>query len=310
MNRTSIEWTSEQLPYQELERLGYPSFPPFREIAESDAMLESYPSFYWVVGKFVQPLATIGSDLSKDRQMDLIGRAKAGLEMFLRQDISCAMLPRSAEKAQKLLEHVMVWVKFFAGMSAQPAAPIETLARSIDGLTITMQEEMDRLPMFTVIAKGNLDIHRLVEGASRGYPKSVLELLDKFIMGEINYAGKCLAFELPTSSGFHILRAVETGMKGYVHAATGALPKMNQRNWGEYIRILTDAGAHSDVIDLLKVLKTKRNPLMHPQDNLSLDDAIGLLCLCQAGIETLVADIRRRSMEVKFAESLKVLPTL
>jgi hypothetical protein len=173
-----------------------------------------------------------------------------------------------------------------------------------------MQEELDRLPTYTVTAKGNLDIHRLVKAASQGYPKAVLELLDEFITNEIDSAGKCLAFELPTSSGFHILRAVETGMKGYVYAATGALPKMNQRNWGQYIQILTDAHAHSDVIDLLKVLKTKRNPLMHPQDTLTSDDAIGLLCLCQAGIETLVADIRRRNLEIKFKESLKTIPIL
>lgn len=273
-------------------------------------MLESYPSFYWVVGKFVQPLAMIASDLPKEKQMDLVGRAKVGVEMFLRQDISCALLPRSTEKAQKLLVTLNSWATHFAGLSGPPAAPIEILARNIDGLTITLQEELDRLPTFTVIAKGNLDIHRLVQGASQGYPKTALELLDKFITDEVDYAGRCLAFELPTSCGFHILRAVETGMKGYVHAATGTLPKTNQRNWGEYIRILTDAGAHADVIDLLRVLKTKRNPLMHPQDNLSLDDAIGLLCLCQAGIETLVTDIRRRGMEIKFQESLKVLPTL
>jgi hypothetical protein len=251
-------------------------------------MLESYPSFFWVVAKFVQPLAIISGDLPKDKQMDLIGRAKVGLEMFLRQEIAVGMLPHSAVKTEKLLVLVNSWVTHFAGLGPMPGAPIEILARTVDGLTITMQEELDRLPTFTVIAKGNLDVHRLVGGASSGYPKAVLELLDRFITDEIDYAGKCLAFELPTSSGFHILRAVETGMKAYVHAASGALPKMNQRNWGEYIRILTDAGAHPDVID----------------------EAIGLLCLCQAGIETLVADIRRRGMEKKFLDSLKVLPTI
>jgi hypothetical protein len=81
---------------------------------------------------------------------------------------------------------------------------------------------------------------------------------------------RCLAFELPTSSGFHILRAVEIGIKGYLHAKAGSLPKMNQRNWGEYIRQLELASADSDLIDVLKVLKTKRNPLMHPQDSFGM----------------------------------------
>ena len=137
-----------------------------------------------------------------------------------------------------------------------------------------------------------------------------MELLDDFVRNDIDHAGKCLAFDLPTSCGFHILRAVETCAKAYVHAVTGALPGIKQRNWGEYILQLKNAGAHEDVTDLLRILKAKRNPLMHPYDNLDVDEAISLLCLCQAGMDTIAEDLRRRSLEVKFKESLKALPTL
>jgi len=88
------------------------------------------------------------------------------------------------------------------------------------------------------------------------------------------------------------------------------LPPIKNRNWGEYILQLGNAGAHTDVTDMLKILKTKRNPLVHPQDNLDVDDGIGLLCICQSAIETLIADIRRRSLEIKFKESLEVISTL
>ena len=46
---------------------------------------------------------------------------------------------------------------------------------------------------------------------------------------------------------------------------------------------------------------------MHPQDVLELADAISLFCICQAGIEELVQDIRKRSLDIKFKESLSVL---
>lgn len=161
-----------------------------------------------------------------------------------------------------------------------------------------------------VTEKGNLSVRRLVEGASQGYPQSTLEMIDKFVTGEINQASKCLAFELPTACGFHILRAVETCIKAYLHAATGALPPMTNRNWGEYIQRLQQAGAHADVIDVLRVLKTKRNPLMHPTDNLDVDMAISLLCLCQAGIEAVISDVHRHNLEIQFMESLAAMPTL
>lgn len=291
--------------------LGHPSPPPFRYIGGRSDVLESYPSYFWVVSRFVQPLSIISDELPRNVQMELIAKAKHGLEMFVRQEPLPVLLPRSTDKAKAFLKIVDGWFLIFAGQAAPGSmGDFAVLRKTVEGFSVSLQDELDRIPTFTVTAKGNLDIHRLVEGASGGYPRDVLELLDEFITDEIDHAGKCLAFELPTSCGFHILRAVETGMKGYVLAATGSLPKLNQRNWGEYIRLLTDAGAHLDVIDVLKILKTKRNPLMHPQDNLDPNDAIALLCLCQAGIETLIADIRRRNMEVKFKQSLGVLPTL
>jgi hypothetical protein len=133
--------------------------------------------------------------------------------------------------------------------------------------------------MFTVTPKGSLDVHRLVDCISEAYPKNVRELIDEFVVREIDYAGRCLAFELPTSGGFHILRAVETCLKAFCYAETGKLPPPQNRNWGQYIDYLNNAKVDADVIDILRMLKTKRNPLMHPTDVLTIDEAISLLCM-------------------------------
>lgn len=274
-------------------------------------MLESYPSYFWVVGRFVLPLAKITESMSEDVQLDLVVSAKQGLEMFISQQPLQEMLPRSTKKANAFLSIVDRWTKVLIHQAPSGSAgDIATLRRTVEGFAISFQDELDRIPMFTVVPKGNLDVHRLCEGMSNSYPQSVLELCDDFIKAEIDHAGKCLAFELPTACGFHILRAVETAMKGYIHAANGALPKVTQRNWSAYIQALEAIKTNADVIDVLRILKTKRNPLMHPSDNLEISDAIGMLCLCQAGMEALIADIRDRSMEVKFKESLALLPTL
>jgi hypothetical protein len=267
-------------------------------------VVESYPSFYWVISQFIQPIQAIRDDTSEEMKIEIVTRCKVGLEMFLRESPE-EFLPRSAEKAKAFLQIIDRWT-----MSKGTGFDSKLLPKTLHGFSVSLQDELDRLPAFTVTQKGNLSIHSLVRGASNGYPKGVLELIDEFIANEINYSGKCLAFELPTSCGFHILRAVEIGIKAYVHAATGSLPRLNQRNWGEYIRILENAGANTDLIDVLKVLKTKRNPLMHPQDNLEIDEAISLFCICQAGMEALIADVRRRSLETKFKDSLRMLPTL
>lgn len=269
-------------------------------------MLKSFPSFYWVMGNFVQPIYALRDDMPEDQQFELVSRCMVGLQMFLRESAE-DLLPRSFEKARAFFVVLQKWTEAW---KAGPRIMSASIQKTLTGFTVSLQDELDRLPMFTCIKKGNLSIDSLVEGAARGYPKAVLALTDEFITNEINQAGKCLAFELPTSCGFHILRAVEIGIKGYLHAKTGSLPPMTNRNWGQYIQHLENAKADADLIGVLRVLKTKRNPLMHPQDSLENDEAISLFCICQAGIENLVENVRKDSLETKFKESLKALPTL
>jgi hypothetical protein len=261
----------------------------------------------------MQPASVVDETFPREKQIEIIAGAKQGIGMFLRQDaVMGVMLPASLTKGKGLStvidQYFSQWTSPFA--PAGGYFQLSVLRKSVDGFFTSLRDELDRLPTFTVTNKGNLAIQSLVTGASKQYPRATLEMLDDFIVGEIDHAGKCLAFELPTACGFHILRAVEISAKAYVHAATGKLPGIKNRNWGEYIFQLEQAKVHSDVTDLLKILKTKRNPLMHPQDSLDIDEAIGLICICQAGIETLVADVRRRSLEITFKESLRLLPTL
>ena len=272
-------------------------------------MMESYLSFFMVVATFVSPAKRLKSEMSDETKMEFLSAAKTGLDMFLEHDSVRGMLPRSTEKAVAVRQAVEQWKYNF--LSGNPInAFIEAVAVGITSFLTSLQDELDRIPAFTVTAKGNMDVRKLAAAMSKGFPESTLELLNDFVRNDIDHSGRCLAFDLPTSSGFHILRAVETCAKAYVHAATGTLPPMKNRNWGEYIFQLKNAGAHEDVADLLRILKAKRNPLMHPYDDLDVDEAISLLCMCQGGMDTIVEDLRRRSLEVKFKESLKALPTL
>lgn len=296
---------SEELP------LGVPIRSPFQPVGDDTDMLESYPSFFFFVARFIMPARKLREEMSDDLKMDLITSAHHGFDMLLQQEPLKAILPRSIEKARGVQSIAKSWRDGYAYGTQDECGHIEALAKAIDEFATSFQDELDRIPIFTVTPKGNLDIRRLVKNYGEGWPKSTVELLNEFVMGDINHSGRCLAFDLPTSAGFHILRAVETCAKAYVYAATGKLPGVKNRNWGEYIeRLKQEANAHDDVIALLRILKSKRNPLMHPYDNLDMDEAIALLCLAQAGIDAIIDDLHRKSLEVKFKEALKALPTL
>jgi hypothetical protein len=77
-------------------RLGYPCPPPFRYIGPDVFMIESHPSYFWVIGRFVLPLAKMTETMPQEVQIDLITSAKQGLEMFISEKSVRDMLPRSA----------------------------------------------------------------------------------------------------------------------------------------------------------------------------------------------------------------------
>ena len=63
-------------------------------------------------------------------------------------------------------------------------------------------------------------------------------------MADVRSAGKCIAFELGTAAGFHLLRALETVVLVYrKHVMPGNPdPNPNNRNLGQYIKDMEENG--------------------------------------------------------------------
>lgn len=275
--------------------------PPF----VGGRLLKIRLAYFYHIGHYINGLMFLRVDTPFAQRGTIVYPALECLRLLTTEEYSTKIVPRIRDAAVSLLPLVE---KIASGSAT--TQEIEQLPLYVQATTVTINEELERIYAYQMSGKGNFSIDSLVNGASQGYPANVLSHLDDFVASEIDDAGLCLACGLYTACGFHIFRSVEIVIKGYVHAATGNLPPVNRRSWGEYISQLTNAGASSDVIDVLKILKTKRNPLMHPQDTLDESDAIDVFCLCQSVTSSLVRDIERRQLEQKFKASLVLLPTI
>ena len=196
--------------------------------------------------------------------------------------------------------------------NAQPEAPLGEhecayLQEALKAFDIILRNTLASAPAYFVVPKGILSTSKLVNAAEEMLSKAVLQRLSGTAVSDIRAAGRCLAFNLPTSVGFHILRALEAVVIDYIVRKTGTRP--TKRDLGEYVRILKAEGANEDVSFVIdQIRRLHRNPLMHPEDTLTEDESIDLFLLCRSAINATVADMETKHLFAVTDPSAAVIP--
>lgn len=166
--------------------------------------------------------------------------------------------------------------------------------------------ELAHIPHFMILNKGIYSVDALIETPLTVFPEFIISELSEYAKQDIIAYCKAYAFELATAAGFHIARATEAVLKQYVTAFAGNLPK--GRDWGKYVAELNTNGADkriTNAIDRLRELH--RNPLMHPDDTLTMAEADMLAGMCRALIPLMLADMesKKASPNKKLVQLLK-----
>src|SRR6266536_2929824 len=70
-----------------------------------------------------------------------------------------------------------------------------------------------------------------------------------------------------------------------------------RRELGVYIAILKTQKASEDVTFIIdQIRRLHRNPLMHPEDTLTPDEALDLFLLCRSAISTTISDMEAKKL--------------
>jgi hypothetical protein len=235
--------------------------------------------------------------------IETITLAKIGLLLFLGDDFVNKALPDSHRAAQRLSDRID---QQFFRINGEPndefmgEGQVNGLLKDLIAFEALLKTELGNLPITCCdqAMLGNLSWQRLLIGAHQGYPDFVVKQLAPLCLEEIDEAGKCIVYERPTASGFHILRSVEITIKQYLVKIPGfVMPSVTRQSWGTYINCLEDNGASKEVVGTLRFIKDNhRNPLMHPEDTLTVHDAVSLFSVSQSMTETLVGDMKARNL--------------
>jgi hypothetical protein len=158
-----------------------------------------------------------------------------------------------------------------------------------------LEGEFRRLHVYSVDAIGLYDIDALLDAGRFAFEPHIAVRIPEWIRDEVDAAGKCLAFDLNTACGFHMLRATE----GMVHLYVARLGftqeeiKECKGSWYNYANRIRAKfkPEHSPIAESIELLRQlHRNGIMHPLDTLSASEAYGLFGSCRSLIERIVAE--------------------
>ena len=167
------------------------------------------------------------------------------------------------------------------------------LVSLLDGFEAVLMSEMAVADAYMVTDKAPYSTIKLATGNAGLFPADVA-LKVPAVMDDLDSAGKCLAFELSTACGFHIMRALEAVLLRYTEVLTGTVvTKAKQRNMGAYLRLLGQhaVGDPKVIAALDQIRNLHRNPISHPEETLTVEEAISLLGMARSAAAAMLPRI-------------------
>jgi hypothetical protein len=183
---------------------------------------------------------------------------------------------------------------------------LQTLITKLDFFEHVLSAELQKHLTYVVSQIGGLSMPLLVNKAEVNLTEDALKVVPESARKDFREAGRCLAFETPTAAGFHAMRATEAVLRVYFTLITKQ--DSSRMDWGTCTQELMRSGnANRKVIQVLDQIRdVHRNPLMHPQDFLSMKEAIGLFDIAKSAINAVAEEISALTpkLENSFAELL------
>lgn len=152
--------------------------------------------------------------------------------------------------------------------------------------------ELRVMPSYLVRRKGIYQTDMLIEHAEQAFTAEARKLLPDQAAKDFREAGRCIAFELPTAAAFHVMRVTESVLREY-HAIIKKLPPGTKSpDMAVCINEIKAAGGNKKVTAILDQIRDlHRNPTMHPDEFLSMDEALALFDVAKSAIAAMIAEI-------------------
>lgn len=166
------------------------------------------------------------------------------------------------------------------------------LLGDVNTFEVLLNSELSMGDAYYVLEKKPYSTLTLVTEGERLFPANVLDKVPESY-GDLREAGRCLAFEVPTAAAFHIHRATEAVLRRYWHVVTGKQAKPKQRSIGVYLAAMKKlkCGDEKVIAALTQMKDLHRNVIIHPEETLDMNEAIGLVGIANSVVAAMLKEI-------------------
>jgi hypothetical protein len=242
---------------------------------------------YYVLGKALEPLFEVTSATPQnDAGFSAMAACKLLKEVIRPESVFLPGTRRAARTLeQKLIaifgDGIQDGIPVFWDEESDPVLDdkAEIVSEAALVFESVFKNDSPSMSIFSTEGKGIYRMDRLIDSADEHLPVAARKRLPKQARTDLVAAGRCLAFNIPTATAFHMWRALEVVFGAYYVSITGKTFEEAKvhRNWGEYIKALVEARADKKITDNLDHIRAEyRNPVMHPNENVSEDAAFNL----------------------------------
>lgn len=240
------------------------------------------------VAKKLEQLDAIRSGPRIDAMLPLL-EAQQQLEIVFNQSVYSQYLRSSREKGSEL--HAIVEAFFGTDDWDKPIQENEIVdIRALkDQFLLVFRSEASTLPIFLVTKKEPYDSISLIEQGATLFPPSLLAKAPETQKDCIE-VGKALAYELGTACGFHTFRITESVVKRYWDRVSGGAKRPSLETLGNYAGEMQKANCGDEkVIESIRMMaRHYRNPTIHPEVILSVEEAMGAVGIARGVIAAML----------------------
>jgi hypothetical protein len=252
------------------------------------------PYAFYDFGKEIHSLSQLSGNVSTQMAFWPLWRARSAMDNLIKGNP--IPIGISLAKAKLVLERIRDLMDSRFQAKDEKGAPtirfpedgdepiagwsLDWLRTAIAEFETVFAEEMRETATYFVPRRGIYYTPALVDSADETFPKELLPFIPQKAKDDWKSAGRCLAFNLLSASGFHVARAVEACLESYYGLFSGK-PGETLHSWYDYIKALKEIAAKNPtpcpmektLVELDQMREDYRNPIVHPRVVLTEGDA-------------------------------------